>query len=163
MTVPDDASLRELYAGSYARIVRVVTLVCGDQGEAEDAVQDAFSRLIPVWSRVSIYDDPEAWVRGVALRQLSNRLRKVRNGRVALRRLGAPDDRAAPSSDGIDITRALAGLPLGQRQVVVLHYLLGLDLASVAHELSIPVGTCKSRLSHARTALQPLLGEDLHA
>lgn len=161
--MPADASLRELYAGSYARIVRVVTLVSGDQAEAEDAVQDAFSRLIPVWSRVSGYDDPEAWVRGVALRQLSKRFRKARNGRVAVRRLGPPDDRPAPSSDRVDVRRALAALPVGQRQVVVLHYLLGLDLASVARELGIPVGTCKSRLSHARAALQPLLEEDLHA
>lgn len=161
--MPDDAGLRELYAGSYARIVRVVTLVGGDQSEAEDVVQDAFSRLIPVWSKVSTYEDPEAWVRGVALRQLSKRFRKTRNGRVALRRLGPPDQRPAPTADSVDISRALAGLPLGQRKVVVLHYLLGLDLASVARELAIPVGTCKSRLSHARAALQPLLAEDLHA
>lgn len=113
--MPDDLSLQELYVGSYARIVRVVTLVSGDQAEAEDAVQEAFSRLIPVWSKVSSYDDPEAWVRRVALRLLSNRFRKLRNGRVALRRLGAPVDKPAPSSDPVDITRALAGLPLGQR------------------------------------------------
>lgn len=132
MTVPDDAGLRELYVSSYARIVRVVTLVSGDQAEAEDAVQDAFSRLIPVWSKVATCDDPEAWVRGVALRQLSKRFRKVRNGRVAMRRLGPPDDWPGPTSDGVDVARALSELPLGQRKVVVLHYLLGLDLASVA-------------------------------
>lgn len=163
MTVPADGSMRELYAASFARLVRVLTLVSGDQGEAEDAVQEAFARLIPVWSKVSLYDDPEGWVRGVALRLVSKRLRKVRNGRNALRRLGPVHPSAAPSADGIDIARALAGLPLGQRKVVVLHYLLGLDLATVAQELQIPVGTCKSRLSHARAALQPLLGEDLHA
>lgn len=163
MTVPEDVGLRELYVGCYARIVRVVTLVGGDQADAEDVVQDAFSRLIPVWSKVSGYEDPEAWVRGAALRLLSNRFRKVRNGKKALRRLDPPEDKPAASSDVVDVTRALASLPIAQRQVVVLHYLLGLDLASVSLELNIPLGTCKSRLSHARAALKPLLGEDLHA
>lgn len=70
--MPDDAGLRELYVSSYARIVRVVTLVSGDQAEAEDAVQDAFSRLIPVWSKVATCDDPRGlgtWCRSAAAEQ----------------------------------------------------------------------------------------------
>ena len=163
MSVAGTEGLQSLYESAFTRLVRVVTLVSGEQQEAEEAVQEAFVRLVSVWGRVSAYDDPEAWVRSVALRQLSNRRRKVRNGQRAIQRLDAPQDQPGPHAEGIDITRALASLPLGQRQVVVLHYLVGLDLATVATELHIPVGTCKSRLHHARAALQPLLSEDLHA
>lgn len=163
MQVSDVDGLQALYQASFVRVVRVVGLVSGDVAEAEDVVQEAFVRLVPLWAKVSRYEDPEAWVRGVALRLLSNRRRKLRNGRAAVRRLGLGGDLAAPTADGVDIRRALAALPLGQRQVVVLHYLIGLDLAAVAVELRIPVGTCKSRLHHARAALQPLLSEDLHA
>jgi RNA polymerase sigma-70 factor (ECF subfamily) len=158
-----DEGVSELYAASYSRLVRTMTLVAGDQREAEDVVQEAFSRLIPVWTKVRQYDDPEAWVRRVALRLLSTRHRKMRNGLVARRRLGPPPDCDGPSVDGVAVRRALAELTLGQRQVVVLHYLVGLELSAVAAELSIPVGTCKSRLSSARTTLQPFLSEDLHA
>jgi RNA polymerase sigma-70 factor (ECF subfamily) len=151
--------LRELYAGSYARLVGVVALIGGDRHEAEEVVQEAFVRLLPQWPRVSHYDDPEAWVRGVALRLLSNRWRKLRNGRNAARRHGLADPAEGPTGDVVDVTRALAALPLQHRQVVVLHYLLGLDVRAVAAALRVPEGTVKSRLSRAREVLQPLLSE----
>ncbi len=59
--------LRDLYAASYFRLVGVVGAVCGDRHEAEEAVQDAFAQLMSNWAKVSRYDQPEAWVREVAL------------------------------------------------------------------------------------------------
>ena len=155
--------VEDLYAGSYARLVGVVALVAGNREEAEEVVQEAFVRLIPRWSTVAHYDDPEAWVRGVALRLLSNRFRKLRNGVLAVRRHGPAADQPGPDGSPVDIERALAVLPLPHRQVVVLHYLLGLAVADVAAELHVPAGTVKSRLSRARELLAPLLAEERHA
>jgi hypothetical protein len=42
----DDRALQELYAASYARLVGIVGAVGGDRQEAEEAVQDAFVRLL---------------------------------------------------------------------------------------------------------------------
>ncbi len=53
--------LRDLYAASYARLVGTVGAVCRDRHEAEEAVQDAFVRLMGAWPTVSRHDDPEAW------------------------------------------------------------------------------------------------------
>jgi RNA polymerase sigma-70 factor (ECF subfamily) len=58
----------------------------------------------------------------------------------------------------VDVSRALATLPLSQREVVVLHHLLDLPVEQVAAELGVPIGTVKSRLARARSALTPLLG-----
>lgn len=151
--------LRELYAASYQRLVGVVGAVCGDQHEAEEAVQEAFVRLIGNWSSVARYDDPESWLRHVALRQVSNRRRKARNGLRAALRHGPPPDVAPPGHAGVDLDRALAALPRQQRAVVVLHR-LGLETAAIAVALDIAPGTVKSRLSRARAALVPLLRED---
>lgn len=151
--------LRDLYAASYSRLVGVVGAVCRDRDEAEEAVQDAFVRLIGSWSRVSRYDDPEAWVRKVALRQVSNRRRKALNGLRAARRHGPQPDVPAPTPDVVDAERALALLPEQQRAVVVLHR-LGLDANAIADALGVPVGTVKSRLARARAALAPILRED---
>lgn len=156
----DERALRELYAGSYARLVGVVGAVSGDRQEAEEAVQDAFVRLMGQWPKVSRYDDPEAWVRKAALRLVSNRRRKALNGLKAALRHGPPPDVAAPTGTAVDLDRALAALPAGQRAVVVLHR-LGLDADETARQLGIAPGTVRSRLSRARAALAPLLREDV--
>ena len=155
------ADPRDLYAACYDRLVRVLTLVAGDRAEAEDVVQEAFVRLVPRWSKISAYDDPEAWVRAVAFRILSNRFRRARNAVVAARRSDdlRRDQVGEISTDGVDIARALTALPVGQRQVVVLHHLLDLPVDEIAHALGVPVGTVKSRLARARVALAPLLHE----
>lgn len=117
-------------------------------------------RLLREWPKVSRYDDPEAWVRLVAFRMLSNRRRKTRNGVRVLLRVAAAEPVAGPTVDGVGVRTALASLPVGQRQVVVLHYLLDMDLDEISRVLAVPSGTVKSRLSRARTALAPLLSEE---
>lgn len=155
----EDAAVQELYAASYARLVGVVGAIARDRGEAEEAVQEAFVRLLGHWSAVSRYADPEAWVRKVALRLLSNRRRKYANGVRAARRHGAPPDVPGPTPDAVDLTRAVAALPRPQREVLVLHR-LGLGAEEIATHLGVPTGTVKSRLSRARAALAPVLREE---
>lgn len=116
-------------------------------------------RLIGKWDSVSRYDDPEAWVRKVALGFVSNRRRKISRGIRAFARHGAPAEVPAPSGDAVDLQRALARLPRPHREVLVLQD-LGLSVDAIADHLGVPSGTVKSRLSRARTALAPLLREE---
>jgi RNA polymerase sigma-70 factor (ECF subfamily) len=157
--VSEAHELRALYVRSYARLVGQVGAVCRDRDEAEEAVQEAFVRLIGSWSKVSGYDDPEAWVRKVAFRQVSNRRRKAVNGVKAALRHGPPPDVPGPTPVGVDVDRAVASLPQQQRAVLVLHR-LGLDPEQRADPLGVPAGTVKSRLARARAALALLLRED---
>ncbi|MDT7536556.1 MAG: hypothetical protein QOI82_141 [Actinomycetota bacterium] len=158
--VDGEQQLRDLYASSYQRLVGVVGAIAGDRHEAEEAVQDAFVRLMGKWERVAHYDDPEAWVRRVALGYVSNRRRKARNGLRAALRLPRNTETAAPSGDALDLQRALQALPVQQREVIVLQQ-IGLDVVAIAQQLEVPVGTVKSRLSRARAALAPMLREDV--
>lgn len=155
-----ERAVGDLYAASYARLVGVTALAAGSRAEAEDAVQEAFIRLLARWDQIAHYEDPEGWVRSVAFRLLSNRRRQARNGVRALGRLGAAPASPAPSGDAVDIARALASLPVGQRAVVVLHHLVGLSVDDVATALDLPSGTVKSRLSRSRATLAPLLREE---
>lgn len=144
--------LEAFYGTTYRRLVCNVAIVAQSSHEAEEVVQEAFIRLIPRWDRISAYENPEAWVRAVALRQLSNRRRKTLRGVRALTRLGPPEPVPEPTGSAIDPQRALASLPRTQREVLVLQD-LGLTLAEIAGELDLPLGTVKSRSSRARTAL----------
>ena len=53
-----------------------------------------------------------------------------------------------------DLALALDGLPEEQREVLLLRFVDGLSLAEVAEAMDIPLGTVKSRLHNALTALR---------
>ena len=57
-----------------------------------------------------------------------------------------------------ELDRALAQVPEGQRQVILLVGLEGMSYEDAAAILHIPVGTVRSRLSRGRDALRTLLG-----
>ena len=65
----------------------------------------------------------------------------------------------APGPERTDLRAAIAGLPAGFREVIVLHYLADLPVDEVARLLGVPVGTVKSRLSRARAALATQLAD----
>lgn len=144
----DDRALRELYAASYARLVGIVGAVCGDRQEAEESVQDAFVLLMSQWHKVSRYDDPEAWLRKVALGYARNRRRKARNGLLAVLRHSPEPDQPAPDEDGVDLRRALAALPRHQREAIVLQH-LGPDVAAIARHLDVPAPSSHGCPAHA--------------
>jgi RNA polymerase sigma-70 factor (ECF subfamily) len=57
-----------------------------------------------------------------------------------------------------DLERALAQLPVEQRQVILLIGLEGLSYHEAAQILAVPTGTVRSRLSRGRDQLRQLLG-----
>ena len=76
-------------------------------------------------------------------------------------------DHDSPTSDSSGelanrdaLDRGLRQLSTDHRAVIVHHYYLGLSLSEIADALDIPVGTAKSRLHHARLALQGAIGSD---
>jgi RNA polymerase sigma-70 factor, ECF subfamily len=61
-----------------------------------------------------------------------------------------------------ELERALAQLPLEQRQVILLVGLEGMSYEDTAEILSLPIGTVRSRLSRGRDALRNLLDMKEH-
>jgi RNA polymerase sigma factor (sigma-70 family) len=157
----DEIALREFIHTSYPRLVAAVALVCGSRPTAEDAVQEA---LLRAWERSEKGEEIEslnAWVTTVALNQARSGLRRLRSERRAkarLRGVALAADNAGAADRAIDVARALATLPLRQREVVVLRYYLQFGTREVATALGINEGTVKSTLSRARTALAGAIG-----
>ena len=151
--------LDELYTASYRRLVIQLFALCGDMADAEDAVQEAFVIAIRRRRRFSHADNPEAWVRTVAVNCLRSGWRHASVVRKYQPRIPGPQSAVEVGPEHVAIVTALAQVDRDQREVVVLHYLADLGVAEVATELGIPVGTVKSRLSRARARLADLLDE----
>jgi RNA polymerase sigma-70 factor (ECF subfamily) len=69
-------------------------------------------------------------------------------------------DGSAAHADRELVDAVLRQLDEQGRAIVVLHYYLGLPLTDVAATLAIPVGTVKSRLHRALTAMRVAIDAD---
>jgi RNA polymerase sigma-70 factor (ECF subfamily) len=146
----------------YPGMIRSLTLICGDEELAADAVQDAFIRAYARWDRIRRYDRPDAWVRRVAINRSRDHFRAARRRRSYESRaaVGESVDSAERHSDDRDqLRQALEELPRQQRTAVTLYYLEGLDVASVAQSMNISPGAVKFHLSRGRDRLAPIVGE----
>jgi len=133
-------SFERFYTATYHRLLRQLAVVTGDRGDAEDVLQEAYGRAALRWERLADYEAPEAWVRRVALHLAADRARRARRRAAALLRLRPPAPVAELSVEGLDLARALRRLSVGQRQVIVLHHLVGLPVVEVASQLRVRSG-----------------------
>jgi RNA polymerase sigma-70 factor (ECF subfamily) len=153
----DDVELRDFLREHYARLVGAVALVTGDLASAEDAVQEA---IVRAWERSDRGEEIVAlarWVATVAMNVSRSRFRRLRLERLARPRLADQRTAEGPTSDRLDVVRALAALPRRQREVTVLRYYLDLTTAEIADQMRTSEGTVKSQLSKARAHLADAL------
>ena len=154
-----DIEIQELYAASYRRLLGQLIGVTGSVVEAEDVVQEAFVRGLDHPARLLGADNPEAWLRRVAVNLARSRWRR------ALRLIGLAPRLVEEAHDSdaeghLVLLQALRKLPAGQREVIALHHLADLSVEQVADTLGLPTGTVKARLSRGRAALSTLLVQE---
>jgi RNA polymerase sigma-70 factor (ECF subfamily) len=156
-----DEAMGELYHACYRRLVAQVYAFTTDLTEAQDVVQEAFARALARPRGLADVDNPEAWLRTVAVNVVRRRWRRRQLLDTILRR-DRPITRLvepAPGPERADLREALTGLPASYREVIVLHYYADLPVDEIAGLLGVPVGTVKSRLSRGRAALAAYLGD----
>jgi RNA polymerase sigma-70 factor (ECF subfamily) len=147
------------YAATSRRLVGQLFAMTGNLSEAEDAVQEAYTRAWQRWSTISAYEEPEAWIRTVAYRISVNSWRKAKNRLTAHYRTNRNGEHSELSPDMVTLVSALRKIPEAQRRVVVLYHLVDLSIEQIAQETETPSGTVKARLTRGRKALAPLVSE----
>ena len=145
-----DQELAAFCRALYPRLVGLLGLYCGDRSVAEELAQETLARVWRKWPRVHHLDNPEAWAQRVAINLANSHFRRVLAERRARRRM-PPTQRAAEvtSDDALVLRRQVADLPRRQREAVVLHYFLDLELNEVAHRMGTSVPGVKSLLHRA--------------
>ncbi|HEX5597739.1 MAG TPA: sigma-70 family RNA polymerase sigma factor [Micromonosporaceae bacterium] len=153
--------MSQLYHGSYHRLVAQIYAFTTDLTEAQDVVQEAFTRALARPRKLTDVDNPEAWLRTVAVNVVRRRWRrrKLLDAILLRDRPVTQTVEPAPGPERTDLRDALADLPDIFREVIVLHYFADLAVDDIARTLGVPAGTVKSRLSRARAALAALLGD----
>lgn len=133
--------------------------------QAEDLVQET---MIAVWSKAALYyadrGSVSTWIFTIARNLRIDRLRRERANLYS-----DMEDFDAPSDDvGQDVAlgrlqedsavaRALAQIPLEQRELLILSYVEDLPQSEIAQRLQIPLGTVKSRMRLAYGRMRKLL------
>ena len=155
------ASRRDAVAAEIPKLRRYAWALTGDDGEADDLIQDTLERALARLEQWREGDNPRKWLFSILHNLHVDGLRRKsrRPPHVGLESVGV--DQSAPAADGAsgrDLDRALQLLSGEQRQVVLLVGLEGLSYAETAEVLAIPVGTVMSRLARGRGRLRTLMG-----
>ncbi|MGD0684354.1 MAG: RNA polymerase sigma factor [Streptosporangiaceae bacterium] len=165
----DEDAMAAFYREHGRVVLAQVLLVAGERAGAEEIVQDT---MLAVWRGAASFrgeSSVRSWVIAIARRQTRDRLRG-RRLRVVGDAFLADQPGSGPGPEATALDRAeLAEVMVGIRALAAPHRELlglvfgsGLSLPEVAGVLEIPVGTVKSRLAAARTALSRILNEKGH-
>ncbi len=152
----DVNAFEELYREHVGRVYGLCLRMTGHPEAAEDLTQDTF---VNAWRSLPGYEGRSSfstWLHRIAVNAVLARRRgpQGRNEISMTDETGEQMDFAEqPGMDQatpIDIERAIAALPPGARDIVVLHGVYGYSHEEAAGMLGIAVGTCKAQLHRAR-------------
>jgi len=159
----DEEAMSLLYQEYGQRLYAYAMRITGDPAAAEEVLQDS---LVAAWQNASRFRADGrliSWLLGIVHHRAIDLLRKRRttplndeHEDLADHAL-LPDEEAAASEQGRLIKSGLDCLPLEQRMVLELVFYQGLSLNEVAGVCGCPLGTVKSRLNYAKSALRGVL------
>jgi RNA polymerase sigma-70 factor (sigma-E family) len=154
--VARDEEFADFAAARYRALLRTGLALAGDLGHAEDLTQSALIRTYLAWARLRDPASAEAYARRTLVRLALRARRRRWNGEIAAGRLPEPAGESGSDAGdlAVDVRRALAALPPGQRAVLVLRYLDDISEADTARMLGISAGTVKSRAARGLAALR---------
>jgi RNA polymerase sigma-70 factor (ECF subfamily) len=147
------------------RLYTAMISIVGNADEAEDVVQESF---IQAYLKLDTFQQNSrffTWVYRIAFNYALARRRRKKgvvsldesrenSGNEPISRGDSPDDRLTRHEDAQLVHQALALLSEDHRSILVLRELEDLSYEDIAEVLSISIGTVRSRLNRARSALK---------
>jgi RNA polymerase sigma-70 factor (sigma-E family) len=150
-------ALATLFRTHAALLVRAAVLLTGDEGLAEEVVQDAFLGLYRRWQRRGPPESPPAYLRTSVVNGCRSALRRRRVASLARIEHGVPEISAEAvvllREEHAAVLTAMNGLSRRQLEVLVLRFYLDLDDLEIATVLGVGRSTVSSTISRALATL----------
>jgi RNA polymerase sigma-70 factor (ECF subfamily) len=156
----NEAAFRALYRKHTPAMFGVIRrLLNDDRTAAEDVLQEAWLRASGGLAGFRWESALQTWLVGIAVNCARDQLRKrerVENRNVDLASVAElPSSPPLPARIArVDVERAIARLPDGYREVLILHDVFGYTHDEIGHMLGVESGTSKSQLHRARGTMR---------
>jgi RNA polymerase sigma-70 factor (ECF subfamily) len=144
-----------LYRSRFRTFVRIASAITRDEGLAQDAVQDGFSRALRSVKKFRGEAPLDAWVWRIVLNAAYDARPTDNTVSSEVREL----DHASTNGSESEFARWIAVLPTRQRLAIFLRYEADLDYRGIAQVLDVEVGTVSATLHAAHEALRRSLEE----
>ncbi|GLZ28998.1 RNA polymerase sigma factor [Lentzea sp. NBRC 105346] len=149
-------ALAELVRTWHTQLWNYARRMAGDAETADELTQETWVAVLRGLPKLREPERFAPWLFTIARRSLMNRLR----AQYAQPPDEAPEEVPEPDPlDRIELLNGLKGLPLVEREVLVLFHVHDLSLQECAEVIRVPAGTVKSRLFRARRMLREHLVE----
>jgi RNA polymerase sigma-70 factor (ECF subfamily) len=165
---PASESLPESIEVYGDRLLRSAYLLCGDETEAQDLVQETVLQAFKSAHRFRRESAVYTWLYGI-LRNLCHRhLRKQKRLVLDEERvlMESVEDTPAHAMDqavrAARLVQALQALSPEHREIIVLRYYENLRIGAIAERVGVSKGTVKSRLHYAVRALEQIVPKDMN-
>lgn len=167
----DAEAFAVLFNTHKSRVYSLCLRMTKNTAEAEDLTQEAFLHVFRKLAAFRSNSALSTWLYRVTVNTVLMHFRKKSLSQVSLERPdtseqgGKPTTREFPSTDirlagcvdRIALNRALAELPVGYRQIFLLHEVAGYEHREIAEWLGCSVGNSKSQLHKARQRIREFL------
>lgn len=163
--VGDRKALELLARRWHKKLLSHAWRLTGDAESAGDAAQAAWVEIVRGLGRLQDEQAFAAWAYRIVSRRCAKQIGRAVRRRALAETLAAEPERPAqasePETGNRRLKAAIAELPPGQKSAVALFYLEEMSVAEVAVAMTVPAGTVKTRLMHARRKLRAALeGEE---
>ncbi|MCE5270431.1 sigma-70 family RNA polymerase sigma factor [bacterium] len=162
----DSRAFREIVERWEKRLFYYLRRLCGQEQESWDLLQQTWLKALRGLGGLREPRKLNAWLYTLARRSAADRIAALaaENSRRADEAVldEIADDSPGPEefADAALVHWGLDKLELPQREILTLFFLEDFSLAEVAEILELPLGTVKSRLHRARSALREVLSRE---
>ena len=165
----EPAAIEELVHAYGERLIHSAILLCGNETDAQDLVQDTFVQAIGSVHRFRGQSSLYTWLQAILLNLTRHyhrsRNRLIYDEELANQKLDPVEQdstRIDLEAAGSSLSQALARLSPAHREVVILRHFEHMKIHEIAGQLGLSKGTVKSRLHYAIAELQKLLPQELN-